>query len=261
MRTIVIPTDFSATANHAAQYAAEMLRGEHDVNVILYHVYEKPGHLAAVTESLENLKAEMLSKAIVRVECIAVQGDDVIEEIERVVRHRQANLVIMGITGKHALAQMFMGSNTLKLVDSDLVPVLIIPNNATFTGIKNVALTSDFKNVKVSTPTAPIRAILQMFRPAFHIINVDSLHYVSLTDEYKKERDDLAQMFSEFNPEFYFIGLNDFHEAIDHFVKDKQIDMLITVPRKHTFLSSLYKRSHTKTLVYQSTVPILATPE
>ena len=72
MRTIVIPTDFSATANHAAQYAAEMLRGEHDVNVILYHVYEKASHLAAVTESLENLKVEMLNMAIVRVECIAV---------------------------------------------------------------------------------------------------------------------------------------------------------------------------------------------
>ena len=261
MRTIVIPTDFSATANNAAQYAAEMLQGEHDVNVILYHVYEKAGHAAAANEQLEELKKTMLSKAIVRVECIAVEGSDIIEEIERVIRHRQANLVIMGITGKHALAQYFMGSNTLKLVDSDLAPVLIIPNKAMFTGIKNVALTSDFKNVKLSTPTTPIKSILKMFRPAFHVINVDSLHYVSLTEEYRKEREDLAQMFSEFKPEFYFIGMNDFHEAIDHFVKDKHIDMLITVPRKHSFLSSLYKRSTTKTLVYQSTVPILATPE
>ncbi|MBA2499894.1 MAG: universal stress protein [Chitinophagaceae bacterium] len=261
MRTIVIPTDFSETANNAAHFAAQMLQGEHDVNVILYHVYERASHAAAANESLAKLKEDITGKAILRVECVAVEGDDIIDEIERVVRHRQANLVIMGITGKHALAKMFMGSNTLKLVDSDLVPVLIIPTHAKFTGIKNVALTSDFKKVKVSTPITPIKSILSMFRPAFHIINVDSLHYVSLTEEYRSQREDLYEMFEEFQPEFYFIGLNDFHEAIDQFVKDKHIDMLITVPRKHSFLSSLYTRSHTKTLVYQSTVPILATPE
>ena len=100
-----------------------------------------------------------------------------------------------------------------------------------------------------------------MFRPQFHIINVDNMHYVALTEEYKSERDEMAGMFSEYNPEFYFIGLNDFHEAIEQFTKDKAIDMLITVPRKHSFLTSLYKRSHTKTLVYHSNVPILATHE
>jgi nucleotide-binding universal stress UspA family protein len=261
MTTIVIPTDFSATANNAARFAFDMLKGQHDVNIILYHVYEKAAHANAAEEQLIALKNELNGQQVLRVETITVQGDDLIDEIERVVRHRQASLVIMGITGKHAFAQMFMGSNTLKLVDRDMVPVLIIPPDAQFSGIKNVALTSDFKKVKVSTPTAPIKAMLQMFRPAFHVINVDNLHYVSLTDEYRKEREDMYQMFSEFNPEFYFIGLNDFHEAIEQFSKDKQIDMLITVPRKHSFLESLFKRSHTKTLVYHSTVPILATPE
>lgn len=261
MRTFVIPTDFSDTANNAAEFAFEMLKGQHDVNIILYHVYEKESQADYANTQLQALRDHLNNKQVLRVEILAVQGDDLIDEIERVVRHRQASLVIMGLTGKHAFAQMFMGSNTLKLVDRDLVPVLIIPPDAKYTGIKNVALTSDFKKVKLTTPSAPIKSVLQMFRPAFHIINVDDLHYVSLTDEYRKERDDMMEMFSEFNPEFYFIGMYDFHEAIEQFSKDKQIDMLITVPRKHSFLESLFKRSHTKSLVYHSTVPILATPE
>ncbi|HEY9364610.1 MAG TPA: universal stress protein [Chitinophagaceae bacterium] len=261
MKTIVIPTDFSATANNAAHYAAEMLAGQYDINVILYHVYEKDGHQVAADESLERLKKELEAVAALKFECMSVKGDDVIDEIERVVRHRQANFVVMGISGKSALAQVFMGSNTLKFVKNNICPVLIIPAEAKFTGIKNVALTSDFKNVRLTTPTTPIKSMLEMFRPHFHIINVDSLHYVALTDEYRSQREEMAKMFSEFDPEFYFIGLNDFHEAIDQFTKDKEIDLLITVPRKHSFLSSLYKRSHTKEMVYQSRVPILATQE
>lgn len=261
MKTIIIPTDFSATATNAAFFAAKMLEGQHNVNVILYHVFEKEAHESGANESLQKLKKNLEEVTVLKYECIAVKGDDIIEEIVRVVRHRQANLVIMGITGKSGIAKVFMGSNTLKLVDESICPVMIIPPKAEYTGIKNVALTSDYKNVRLTTPTAPIKFMLEMFRPNFHIINVDSLHYVSLTDEFRKQREELAQMFSEFSPEFYFIGMNDFHEAIEQFTNDKSIDMLITVPRKHSFLSSIYKRSHTKEMVYQSHVPILAAHE
>lgn len=261
MKTVIVPTDFSATATNAAHYAAKMLTGQYDASLILYHVYEKPAHADTAAKSLEKLKAELSASNAVKIKWISVEGDDVIEEIERVVHHKQANLVIMGITGRSGLEQIFMGSNTLKIVHKNFCPVLIIPPDATFNGIKNVALTSDFKNVRTVTPSVPIIALLQMFRPNLHIINVDSRHYVSLTEEYQAERAQMQKMLGEFNPEFYFIGMFDFHEAINQFVSDKKIDILITVPRNHSFLETLFRSKHTKKLVYHSTVPILAVHE
>jgi nucleotide-binding universal stress UspA family protein len=261
MKTVIVPVDFSPTSLNAASYAAQFLASSYDTNLILYHMYEKKNEEQDVNRQLLSLQNELSKNSPLRIESIAVQGDDLIDEIERVTHHRHASLVIMGLTGRTALEKVFIGSNTLKLVDKNVVPVLIIPPATRFDGVKNVALTSDFKNVRMTTPSVPIKSVLELFRPALHIVNVDSAHYVSITAEYQKEKAILQEMFSEYNPEFYFIGMNDFFDAVEHFTKDKNIDILITIPRRHSFLDRIFKGHHTKKLVYHSHVPILAVHE
>jgi len=261
MQTVIVPVDFSQASLNAAQYATKLLAGSYNTNVILYHMYENDRDEEEVNGRLINLKDELSKDCPLRIETIAVFGEHLINEVERVIHHRHASLVVMGITGKTALEQTFMGSNALKLVDQNVVPVLIIPPDAHFNGVKNVALTSDFRDVRITTPTVPIKSVLDLFRPALHVVNVDSSHYVSITAEYQKEKAIMQQMFGEYNPEFYFIGMNDFLDAIERFTQDKNIDILITIPRQHSLLEKIFKGHHTKKLVYHSHVPILAVHE
>ena len=135
---------------------------------------------------------------------------------------------------------------------------MIVPPHAKFNGINNIALTSDFKNVVETTPVLAIKTILELFSAQLHIVNVDNEHYVSLTEEYLDERGKMQKLFLDFNPEFYFIGINDFYEAIDEFVKSKNIDMIIVMPKNHRFMNSIFSTSHTKKLAFHSPVPILA---
>jgi nucleotide-binding universal stress UspA family protein len=167
----------------------------------------------------------------------------------------------MGLSGKTKLEQIFLTSKTLKIVDKNPCPVMIIPPDANFGTIKNIALTSDFKDVATSTPIQPIKAVLEIFRPNLHIVNVDSDHYVSLTEEYLEQRSKFVEMFKDYKPEFYFIGTFDFHDTINQFVADKKIDMVITIPRSRSFIGSLFKPSNTKKLVFESTIPVLAAHE
>ena len=37
MNTVIIPVDFSETSLNAARYAAQLLAGQKNVNIILYH--------------------------------------------------------------------------------------------------------------------------------------------------------------------------------------------------------------------------------
>jgi nucleotide-binding universal stress UspA family protein len=261
MTTVIVPVDFSLTSMNAAHYAAKMLTGVYGVNLVLYHVYEKEDEEELANTQLAQLKNQLSKDSIVKIETISVKGHDLIEEIERVVNHRHADLVVMGITGKTGLEQVFIGSNTLKLVDKNICPVLIVPPDAKFINIKNVALTSDFKNVRMTTPSVPIKSFLEIFHPSLHIVNVDSEHYISVTAEYQEEKATLQEMFNKYNPEFYFIGMYDFFEAIEQFITDKKIDTLITIPRQHSALSSIFKSRHTKKLVYHSHVPIYAVHE
>jgi K+-sensing histidine kinase KdpD len=127
--------------------------------------------------------------------------------------------------------------------------------------VKNVLLASDFKNARANTPSGPIKQVLQAFRPQLHVVNVDSKHYVALTDEYQNEKAQLNEMFKDFNPEFYFLGLYDVDEAINQFAMDKNVDLLIIIHKEQSLMGKLFKTSHTKSLAYQSSLPILALHE
>lgn len=261
MTTIIVPTDFSAVANNAARYAAKMVTGHYDINLLLYHVCEKASEAEEANMLLEKLKQELMSAGVAKFSCEIEQTGDLIDGLERKARHLDAKMIIMGITGKSRLEQVFLGSNTLKMVERNVCPVLIIPSSAQFFEIKNAALLSDFRNVAQSIPEVPINNVLDIFRPALHIINVNSDHYVSLTQEFMGERSRLLEMFRSHNPEFYFIGTYDLHETVQQFVNDKHVDLLITIPRNHSFFGGMFKTSNTKKLVYESAIPILAAHE
>ncbi len=261
MQTVIVPVDFSDTSIHAARYAVQLLSGHYGANMILHHVYDKPSLAAEAIQKLEDLKVELAGLGIVKTTCLADEGSDFITELDKLARHQQADLIIMGITGRSAIGQTFIGSNTLKMVDQKVCPILIVPADAKYQEVKNVLLTSDYKNVQSSTPSVPIKKILKTFQPNLHILNVDSEHYVAITEEYQAERAKLKEMFSDFNPEFYFLGLHNVDEAINQFAHDKNIDLLIVIHKGQTLLSKLFIKSHTKKLAYHSSIPVLALHE
>jgi nucleotide-binding universal stress UspA family protein len=261
MKTVIVPVDFSQTAYNSARYAVKMLTGTYDVNLVLFHVFEKEADEEEAMFLLEKLKTELSEVGIAKITYHAELNDDFPEALSRFARHRAAQLIIMGLTGKSRLEQIFLTSKTLKIVDKNPCPVMIIPPDADFGAIKNIALTSDFKDVDTTIPVEPIKAVLEIFRPNLHIVNVDSEHYVSLTEEYLAQRAKFVDMFQEYKPEFYFIGTFDFHDTINQFVADKKIDMVITIPRSRSFIGSLFKPSNTKKLVFESTIPVLAAHE
>ena len=261
MNTVIVPVDFSPTSLHAANYAAQLLTGHQGVNLILYHSYSKPDEAEEALKNLEDLKAQLLKNNAVTIEVLAHEEDDFVDGLERAARHRVANLVIMGIRGKSILAQVIFGSNTLKMVETKVCPVLIVPENAPFIPLKNVMLTSDLKDTVNSTPSVPIKDFLDVFNPQLHIVNVDKDHFISLTEEYENEKKALYQLFADYKPEFYFMRLYDVDEAINLFAESRNIDMIIVVQKNNSFIENLLTPSRTKTLSYQSKVPILVMHE
>jgi nucleotide-binding universal stress UspA family protein len=227
---------------------------------VLYNDHE--GRKKIMETALESVRIDMLSQAAgINVTCFAEEEGSFIDSLERLARHKEADMIIMGITGATPLEQVFIGSNTLSMVSRNICPVMIVPPHATFTGIKNIAFTSDFKDVAESTPVKSLQAVLKLFNPFVHVVNVDADHYVELTDEYKREKEKLDAMLSGYNREYYFIRQYDFIDAINQFVTDHNIDLLLTVPKKHSFLSGLFRSSHTKKLAYHSHVPLIAVHE
>ena len=260
MNTVIIPVDFSETSLNAANYAVKILTTSPETEIILYHVYEKPDEYENRMESLEKLREELLINKTANISLLAEQGD-FITELEKLSRHRQADLIIMGITNRSALMQVFTGNNALKMAEHKFCPVMIIPANASYSEIKNVLLTTDLKNVVSTTPSVPIKKVLSAFHAKLHIVNVNSEHYIELSEEFAAEREKLNQMFTEFSPEFYFLRLYDVDEAIHELATDKKIDLIIAIQKEHSLVHKLFSSGHLKKLAYDSTVPVMTVHE
>jgi nucleotide-binding universal stress UspA family protein len=258
---IIVPTDFSPNAYNAASFAAHMLRGQYEAKLVLFHVYEDDKDLATAEEELRIMKDKLIDDNIVKIETIAEKGDDLVESIVRKVRHLDAALLVMGISEKSRFEQVVSGSNSLRMIEKNVCPVLVIPDMAKFNEIKNVALACDFKEIENTIPAVPVKRILNIFRPNLHIVNINSDIYVSLSEDYLQKRSQMLEMFQEFRPEFYFITTYDFHETLRQFIADKNIDLVLTFPRKHSFFNNLIKGTNTKKLVYESSIPVLAAHE
>lgn len=261
MHRVIIPVDFSETSLNAARYSAQMLADKDDAVAILYHNYESPDDHDVSANYQESLRQEFLRAGVKKVECEAEMGGDLIDNIARLAHTIRATLIVMGITGKSAIRQVMFGSNTLRLVDKNLYPVMIIPPDASYNGINNVAFASDFKNVEETTPSDLISSVLEIFNPKLHIFNVNKDIYISIPDEMQQEKEKMKKMFSKYDTEFYFLTMNDFYTAVDNFVTDYKIDILITIPKHQSNSTSLFKSSHTKRLAYHSHIPILAAHE
>ena len=191
---------------------------------------------------------------------IVAEEGSFLESIKDYVMGHYTDMVIMGITGSSRITQVFMGTNTLNVIRHISCPVMIIPAEAHFTGFKHGVFISDFKDVARTTPFAALQNILDTFKPELDILNVDSEHFVELTEEFKLERSAMEDKLGKYDPNFSFLRAYDVLDGINSYVETKEIDVIISVPRKHSFLSQLFKTSHTKKLAYHSTVPILAIP-
>jgi nucleotide-binding universal stress UspA family protein len=269
MKNIIVPVDFSDTSVNAAKYAIELAKNIPDAVITLYHVYSTIS-FSALTSKDENSR-QMISEAELKtlknkldggfdnITCVAEPGS-LVECLAEYALGNHSDLVVMGITGSSKLTQVFMGTNTLNVIRNISCPVMIIPPDAKYTGLKRVVFTSDFQDVARTTPFASIKKVLDIFKPKLDILNVDSEHFVELTPEFKIEKEAMEDKLGSYDPEFSFLRSYDFLEGISSFVESRNIDAIITVPHKHTLFNQFFVTSTTKKLAYHSTVPIIAIP-
>ncbi|MBS1666056.1 MAG: universal stress protein [Bacteroidetes bacterium] len=272
MNKIVVPVDFSDTSENAAIFAANLTKQVADASIILYNAFDNieagsdgtplqsddKGRQALIEFALQALKKKLQYITDADISIQVEENDHFVDSLERFANQNNVQLIVMGITGASKASQILMGSNTLDLVERKTAPVLIVPPDAQFKDTKNIMMICDFKDVEKTIPITALKEVLNLFRLKLYVVNVDSEHYIDLSDEYKAERAKLDSMIKEYEPEYAFIRMYDFVDSINQFASDKNIELIITFPKSHSFLSNIFKTSHTKKLVYHSHVPIVA---
>ncbi|RYY63195.1 MAG: hypothetical protein EOO12_12885 [Chitinophagaceae bacterium] len=247
MKNIILPIDFSECSLEMAKYSLRMFEKHPDVRLVLYYLYHSPENGESAYRAFESVRFGLPPEYLDRIETYAEEGEDFPTSICAFSKRIEAVMIVTCLSRK-----------TLKLVENNPCPIMIIPSNIGFREIRTVAIASDFHHVERDTPVEAIRPILDLFHPELHIVNVNSDFYITLSEQYETERQKLAELFRDYDPEFDFLSMYDYQESIRLFVEEKQIDLLITIPHHHGFVADLFREHHTVSLVMNSPIPVLA---
>ena len=275
MKRIVVPTDFSASATSAMNYAVEMAK-EIGAAVHLYHVYQVPvavSDVPVVIVSVEELKKnaeeqlEYLKKGLehitsdkpVTVTTEATMGNTV-DELEELCKRMHPFMVVMGSRGSTGMERILFGSTTLTAIKHLTCPVIVVPPGSNYKGIKKVGFACDFRKVIETTPTHYIEELVRLFGASLHVLNVDyeNKHFKPETPE---ESLYLHTLLKDLNPQYHFIEEKDIEDGINKFAEENNLDLVITIPKKHKLLDSLFRKSSTRQLVFESHIPVLCIHE
>lgn len=281
MKTILVPTDYSAAAKNAALYAIHLASQLQAQTIVLYNAYQAP---PVITENaimptattpffdIETLRdisetgmkhfkqsIESFCPAGIKIEHITEYATlDV--DVNQVCKKTSADLIVMGITGTSKIEEVLIGSTALSVVKNTKTPVIIVPSDAHYTSIKNVMLACDYKKVAETTPVQPIKSILDATKAALHVVNIyRSDKDISSAKTYQQEL--LHSLLKEYEPQFHFEYNEDFITGINDFVEANKIDLIIAIPKKHSFFEGLFKQSHAKKLAFHSHVPLMCIHE
>ncbi len=275
MKTIIIPTDFSPIATNALHFGIDMAKAI-NASILLLHVYQVPVSFTdtpivlvsiedlrkGAEEQIEKLKKEVehLTSGSVKVYTETRMGN-VTDELEILCNKINPFAVVMGTKGSSGVERILFGSNTLNAIRHLNWPVICVPPGKAFGhGIKKIGFACDFRDVVKSTPTHFIKEFVKEFNAELHVLNVDhdNKHFKPETPEQSIL---LHTLLEEANPSYHFIEHADIEDGINEFAEKNNLDLIITIPKKHKLLQGIFKPSSTKQLVYQAHVPVMCVHE
>lgn len=274
MKTIIVSTDFTAISLNAVNYAADMacvintdLSILHvcPIPVVLNEVPLPPYTLEELVEDaaqkMTPLKQKMESRTGKKIKIsTTVKTGELIAGINDHCNLLDVYAVVMGVEDSGALDRFLFGSKTLSAITQLECPVIAVPTDVKFTNIQKIGLACDFRRVLETIPVEEIKKLVNNFNAELYVLHVSPQNNL-----FKKEIDEglewLHSILGGMHPVYHFINGNDIEKGIAEFAEKVNLDLLITIPKKHNFISKFFQHSHSKELVLNSHVPVMAIHE
>jgi nucleotide-binding universal stress UspA family protein len=273
MKTILVPTDFSANAKTAVQYAAG-LAAQLKSKIILFHsvpvqvaVAEVPAWYEPEQGLLEYYEYKMDKEARqlridngyrFEVEVVCRKGS-LSQNLHDLIPEKEVNLVVMGFKGASSWLDKLIGTVTSSFIKDTVCPVLIVPGQVAPALPRRVAYAADFEHQE----QVFLRQLLEVTTPLqaqVSIVHVQTRPGVDLAVE-EQALADINQAFPGNDFAFAEIRQEDVAAGLEAFVAENRMDVLALASRERGFLEDLFHTSITDRLVLHPAIPLLVLPE
>jgi len=273
MRTILVPTDFSPSAENALRFAILLAKEQH-AGICLLHVYSPPMALTiaefdmvnaqlvslkgSAEKSLHRQSQEIARAGDVTYECCAVEGAPV-HEIVAMIKEKNADLVIMGTKGQTNVIDSVLGTNTANVIAKATCPVIAVPESFSFRNlIRKITYATDYAR----TEAHALRFLVQIAQPLKAHINI-----VHVSDNFISPEKETAQMgafIKKMEPEIQYANLSfqiiqgkEVEKRLMKHLKESRTDLLAMSTQVRKFFDRIFGQSISRQVVQHSEVPVI----
>ncbi|MEQ9468032.1 MAG: universal stress protein [Ekhidna sp.] len=219
MKKILVPVDFSEVSGHATRFAiqiAESFDAEitllNSVQFYYFTDYEFASFSGAKT-LMQDVKDAMVKKMDEFVKGLdskckintIVNEDSLIGSIKTMVAEEGYNLVVVGTHGSSGLEEVFIGSNTEKIVRNTDCPVISVPSPTSVKKIKRILIPLDIREIKASF-LDKVAALQDKFAAKIEFLWVKTPHNVENEQSVSKELSKILKEHGIDNYEFTIVN-------------------------------------------------------
>lgn len=281
MKLILVPTDFSAPADHAVEAAAQLAQKQ-GATVHLIHSVDVPdtwqdarfsnavlatkplkqqqdlypeirARVGEARQMLEN-RSQRLARKKVKV-TYHVAANVAWQDITTIARDLKADLIIMGTHGAGAMKEALMGSNTQRVVRLAEVPVLTL-RDALPKRIANVALLLDPLEPGLEKTIHGLLRPLEGQRTRLHLVRVNTPNGFQDTDTSLEQ---LHKLVRKLEPTC-LVHVCDHYSVAEGavaFARREGMDLIALPTHGRQGLRAMLNASVAETIVNHSPVPVL----
>ncbi len=276
MKKILVPTDFSSHAEYALKVAAQIAR-KNNGEIYLLHMLELPhisdgiGESNAVgsgsdvpevmffmektRERFQEVLNEPYLQGIPIVE--AIQFERAFDGIIKHSKKHNIDLIVMGSHGASGFREMFIGSNTEKVVRTSDIPVLVLKKEEGVFNPQNLVFASDFSD-EIKKPFAKVAEFANAFSANLHLVYINTPNDFKSTHAAEKLIHDFASHVNLKNGYTTHV-YNDINveKGILHFANRVNADLIGMCTHGRKGLAHFFNGSISEDLVNHAVRPVI----
>jgi nucleotide-binding universal stress UspA family protein len=271
MKKILIPTDFSICADEAIKVGAQIAK-KNNSEIVLIHMLELPTHLNDAVSEEKSIPEIMLFKRKADEKLRSIKDRPYLAgiKITEVLRldgaynginnytkdKKDIDLIVMGSHGATGIDEIFIGSNTEKVVRHSEIPVLVIKDTFDNFNTSNIVFASDFTN-EIKKPFKKVLELCKVFNSKLRLVMICTPNSFKSTSTARKI---IKEFTAEFDmPEYTFETYNDsnIEKGIINYSNEINGDIITLCTHGRTALNHFFIGSISEDLVNHATKPIL----
>ena len=273
MKNIFVPTDFSNCSTYAIELGlglAELWNG----TLHLFTSMDNPKVDGPMNNDLvetssvgvafkdnvnvlfEPWKQEAMVRGIkIKTTCA---GGSLVQGIQSYVTENQVDIIVMGSHGQTGSSNLFMGTNTQKIVRSIHLPVLIIKERVKEYAFNNIVYASDFKEEELASFQIFLN-IIKHFKP--DVINLLSINTIGWLlppySEMEGRMEAFKRLCGDTKCKTHFYHNRSLEEGIQNFSEAINADLVVVSNHFRDPVRRIFSGSNVEGLVNHSDLPVL----